>query len=74
MIDKFTNELLHKIVNAVKKEKNQELLKIHVVDPAICYIFDRVYPYIFISSVIFILILLLAIIILFILIKTLQNK
>ena len=74
MIDKFTSELLHKFVNEIKKEDNQELLKAHVVDPAICYIFDRVYPYIFISSVVFILTLLLAIVILFILIKTLQNK
>ena len=73
MIDKFTNELLHKVVNEIRKDENQELLKTHVVDPAICYIFDRVYPYIFISSIVFVLILLLAIIILFILIKTLQK-
>ena len=74
MIDKFTQELLHKFVDEVKRKENQELLKTHVVDPAICYIFDRVYPYIFISSIVFVLILLLAIIILFILIKSAQSK
>lgn len=73
MIDKLTNELIHKVVDELKKDENQKLLKTHVVDPAICYIFDRVYPYIFISSIVFILILLLAIVILFILIKGLQK-
>lgn len=69
MLGKFTNELIQKIIFEFKKEENQEQLKAHIIDPIICYILDRLYPYIFITSAIFILLLLIVLSILFLIIK-----
>ena len=70
MLGKFTNELIQKFIFEFKKEENQEQLKAHIIDPIICYILDRLYPYIFITSAIFILLLLIALSILFLIIKS----
>ena len=69
MIGKFTNELIQKLIFEFKKDENQEQLKTHIIDPIICYILDRLYPYIFVTSAIFILLLLIALSILFLIIK-----
>ncbi len=69
MIGKLTNEILEKIIFELKKDENQEQLKTYIIDPIICYILDRLYPYIFITSAIFILILLIALSILYLIIK-----
>ncbi len=70
MLGKFTNELIQKFILEFKKEENQEQLKTHIIDPIICYILDRLYPYIFVTSAIFILLLLIALSILFLIIKS----
>ena len=69
MIGKLTNEILEKIIFELKKDENQEQLKTYIIDPIICYILDRLYPFIFITSAIFILILLIALSILYLIIK-----
>lgn len=69
MLGKFTNELIEKLIFEFKKDENQEQLKTHIIDPTICYILDRLYPYIFITSAIFIILLLIALSILFLIIK-----
>ena len=70
MLGKLTSEIIQKIVFELKKEENQEQLKTYIIDPIICYILDRLYPYIFVTSAIFILILLIALSILFLNVKT----
>ena len=74
MIGKFTHELIQKFIFEFKKDENQEQLKTHIIDPIICYILDRLYPYIFITSTIFILLLLIALSILFLIIKSNYKK
>jgi len=69
MLGKFTNELMHKLIFEFKKDENQEQLKTHIIDPIICYILDRLYPYIFVSAAIFILLLLIVLSILFLIVK-----
>lgn len=69
MIGKLTNEIIQKIIFEFKKNENQEQLKTYIIDPIICYILDRLYPYIFITSTIFILLLLIVLSILFLVIK-----
>jgi len=69
MIGKFTNDLIEKVINEFKKNENQEKLKTQIIDPMICYILDKLYPYIFISSIVFILLLLISLSILFLIIK-----
>ncbi len=70
MLGKFTNELIQKLILEFKKDENQEQLKTHIIDPIICYILDRLYPYIFVTSAIFILLLLIVLSILFMIIKS----
>lgn len=74
MLGKFSTEIIQKLIFEFKKDENQEQLKTHIIDPIICYILDRLYPYIFITSAIFILLLLIALSILFLIIKTNYNK
>ncbi len=69
MLGKFTNDLIQKLIFEFKKDENQEQLKTHIIDPIICYILDRLYPYIFISAAIFIILLLIVLSILFLIIK-----
>ena len=70
MITKITSELLEKIIDELKKPENMSKIHIGVVDPLIHYTFNRLYPYIIVSSVIFLLTFLLAITILLLIIKT----
>ena len=69
MIGKFTNDIMQKLIFEFKKDENQEQLKTHIIEPIIGYILDRLYPYIFITATIFILILLIALSILFLIIR-----
>ena len=70
MITKITSELLEKLIDELKKPENMSKIHIGVVDPLIHYTFNRLYPYIIVSSVIFLLTFLLAITILLLIIKT----
>ena len=69
MITKITSELLEKIIEEVKRPENMSKIHIGVVDPLIHYTFNRLYPYIIVSSIIFLLTFLLAITILLLILK-----
>ena len=69
MIPKLTSELLEKIIEELKKPENMSKIHIGVVDPLIHYTFNRLYPYIIVSSIIFLLTFLLAITILLLILK-----
>ena len=69
MLGKFTNELINKLIIEFQKTENQEKIITHIIDPTIYHILDRLYPYIFFTSAIFILILLIAISILLLIIR-----
>jgi hypothetical protein len=69
MISKLTSEILEKILEEVKKPENITKVHNNVIDPLISYSFNRLYPYIFVAASIFILILVLAITILFLVIR-----
>lgn len=70
MINKITSELLEKIIEEIKKPENMSKIQVSILDPLIHYTFNRLYPYIIVSSVIFLLTFLLAITILLLIIKT----
>jgi len=70
MIGKFTSDIIHKLINEFKKDENQEQLKTHIIEPIVCYILDRLYPYIFITATVFILLLLIALSILLLIVKS----
>lgn len=69
VLTKMTTELIDKIIEEFRKNENQERIKINIIDPLIYYILDRLYPYIFVTAIIFILILLITIMILTLIIK-----
>lgn len=69
MIGKLTNDVIQIVLEECKKEDNKQQIKTYIIDPLICYILDRIYPYIFITATIFILILLLVVATLFFIIK-----
>lgn len=69
MLGPFTQELIEKLVFEFKREKNQEQIKTYIVDPIICYVLDRLYPYIFFTAIVFILLLLIMLSTLFLIIR-----
>lgn len=56
MLPKFTSELLEKIIIEIRKPNNMSKIHVNVIDPLIDYTFGKLYPYILVSSVIFVLI------------------
>ncbi len=52
--DKLTSNVFDTILRECKKTENQTKIKTYVLDPAVCYILDKIYPYIFITCAIFI--------------------
>jgi hypothetical protein len=51
------NELLEKCILEIKKQENMEKLHTNVMDPLIDYILQRLYPYIMVTCIMFILML-----------------
>jgi hypothetical protein len=73
-ISKFTKEILDKIIEEVSKAENISKIESNVVEPLIMYTFKRLYPYLLMSSIIFILTFLVALLILLLLIKQIKTK
>ena len=74
LLKQLTIELIDKLINEIKKNENIEKMKLHLVDPIIDYTFHRLYPYILISSAIFLLTFLLALAIFLLIINSYIKK
>ena len=70
MIQKLTIEVLDKIIEEIKRENNISKIQVSLIDPLIHYTFDRMYPYIIVTAIIFLLTFLLAITILLLIIRS----
>ncbi len=64
------NELLEKFFIELKKKENVEKIHSNILDPLIDYIIQRMYPYIMVSCVIFLLILIFLILVSIMLFRT----
>lgn len=64
----FTNEIIDIFIEEISKNEVKEKINTHIVDPSMITLFERLYPYIIITSVIFILIFFMAITIIYLLI------
>ena len=73
VIKKLTAELIDKIIIEFKKEENKNKINTYIIDPTIYYILDRLYPYIFITATIFILIFIITIMTLLLTFKKNKN-
>lgn len=69
MIGKFTDELIQNLIFEFNKEENKEKIRTNIIDPITCYIINKLYPYIFITFSIIIILLLVVFSILFLIIK-----
>jgi hypothetical protein len=65
----FANEIIDICITELSKEDTKTKINTYIIEPSFTYIFDRLYPYIILTSIIFVLILLMAIIIIIILIR-----
>ena len=68
-INSLTNEILEKILLEIRKKENIEKIHENVIDPLVNYTFQKIYPYVIITSIIFLLTFLIAIIILLLIIR-----
>tara|TARA_B110000037_G_scaffold210541_1_gene261013 strand:- start:1111 stop:1329 length:219 start_codon:yes stop_codon:yes gene_type:complete len=65
----FINEIVDLCIQEISQKEIKEKLNTHLVEPSLTYLFERMYPYIIITSVVFILILLMAIFTIYILVR-----
>ena len=68
MISKLSKEVLNKCIIELQKDENKKNINIHIIDPLIKNITNRLYPYLITIFIMYILILILAITILIFLI------
>lgn len=68
-MEKISKSALDFFISELSKEENKERIKRKVIDPIFMYIIDKVYPYVIISSIIFILTFLLALLIFFMIVR-----
>ena len=70
LLNKFVLEIVEHFNKEIKKEENITLLKQHLVNPLIDYTFQRLYPYILITAIVFFLTFILAVITFLLLVKS----
>jgi len=68
-MDKISKSAMEYFISEISREENKEKIKRQVIDPIFMYIIDKVYPYVIITTAIFILTFIIAILILFMLVK-----
>jgi hypothetical protein len=68
----FINEIIDMCITEVSKDETKKKINTYIIEPSFTYIFDRLYPYILVTAIIFVLILMMAIVTIIILIR--NNK
>lgn len=66
----FINQIIDLLIVEVSNKDTKKKINTYIIEPSFTYIFDRLYPYIILTSIIFLLILLMAIIIIIILLRS----
>jgi hypothetical protein len=64
VLKNFIQEIKEHVLNELKNKEVVDLLKTYIIEPSICHVLDKLYPYIIIVVVIIILLLILLITIL----------
>jgi hypothetical protein len=65
----FTEEIIDIVIKEISKDETKKKLNTYLIEPSFTYLFDRMYPYIILTCVIFVLLLLMAITIIFLLVR-----
>lgn len=74
LLKQLTTELLEKLMLEIKKTENMTKIQLNFIDPIIKYSFHRLYPYILISAIIFLLTFILALAIFILVINSYFNN
>ena len=64
----FVNEMIDICITEISKDENKKKINTYLIEPSFTYIFYRLYPYIILTAIIFVLFLLMSITIIVILI------
>ena len=72
-ISSFVSDILDKLILEVKKKENINKLEKNLIDPLIHYTFNKLYPYLVLISLIFILIFIFSSITLFLHVRNFTN-
>tara|TARA_B100001989_G_C24144258_1_gene271764 strand:- start:81 stop:311 length:231 start_codon:yes stop_codon:yes gene_type:complete len=73
-ISKFTKEILDKILFELNTVDNRTKIEKNLVEPLLGYTFNRLYPYLLLTGIIFILTFLLVLFMLLVLIKQMNKS
>ena len=73
MMNNIFNDLINKFVDEINKHENISKVQKSLVDPLIRYTFNKIYPYLILVSIIFLLIFLLSLSILLLQIKQFRS-
>ncbi len=65
----LTNDILNYIIEEITTPENKQKISTYIIEPSFTYIFERLYPFIILTAVIFILFLLLSIVLIYLLIR-----
>ena len=68
------NESIDIIIREIAKEETKKKINTYIIEPSFTYAFDRLYPYIVITCIIFVLMLMMTFIIVIILIRNNQKN
>ena len=69
MLDRIINDSLDIIISQINIKKNNDKIKLQIIEPFILYIVDRFYPYFLVTGIIFVLIFIILLCIFFITLK-----
>ena len=72
-MENFIMNIKTHIHNEIKKKENLECFKLYLVEPALCHIMDKIYPYMILVALMIILLFILVVLI-FISMLSLQRK
>ena len=53
----FINEIIDIFISEVSKDETKNKINTYIIEPSFIYMFDRIYPYLVLTFIIFILIL-----------------
>lgn len=72
-MENFIISIKTHIHNEMKKKENLECFKMYLLEPALCHVMDKIYPYMILAALMIILLLILVVLI-FLSLLSLQKK
>ena len=73
-VSQFTKDIIDRLIIEIKKKENMGKIEQNLIEPLILYTFKRIYPYLLIISIIFVLTFLFALLILLLLVKQIKQS